>query len=153
MTRPVKQSNIQKEIIQFLRKRDYRLVRELGQGASGKTVLLYDEQIEEHFVCKKYVPYSEAHRQQLFANFVREIKLLHQIHNGNVVRVFNYYLYPDNYTGYILMEFVDGSDIDEYIARFPEKTNELFLQAISGFAYLERAGILHRDIRPGNVMV
>lgn len=148
-----KSPNTQSTIIQFLRKRDYTLVKELGQGACGKTVLLHDDQIDEHFVCKKYVPYSEAHRQELFAGFVREIKLLHKIHHHNVVRVFNYYLYPDKFTGFILMEFVDGQDVDDYLAKFPEQTNEVFLQAISGFGYLERTGILHRDIRPGNVMV
>ncbi|MBZ5499958.1 MAG: hypothetical protein LAP85_26470 [Acidobacteriia bacterium] len=73
-------------IIEFLRKRDYRLVRELGRGACGKTVLLHDDQIDENFVCKKYLPFSESNRQQLFSNFVREIKLLHQIQHPNVVR-------------------------------------------------------------------
>jgi serine/threonine-protein kinase len=141
------------EIITFLRKRDYEIVKELGQGACGKTVLLYDDQIDEHFVCKKYAPFSEDYRAELFKSFKREIKLLHDIQHENIVRVFNYYLYPDKFIGYILMEFVDGTEIDKYIANFPEQTNELFLQAISGFAYLERRGILHRDIRPGNVMV
>jgi serine/threonine protein kinase len=100
-------------IVHFLRKRDYRLVKELGQGSCGKTVLLYDDQIEEHFVCKKYVPYSEAERQQLFTNFVREIKLLHKIHHQNIVRVFNHYIYAEQFTGFILMEYVDGSEVDE----------------------------------------
>lgn len=140
-------------IVQFLRKRDYTLLQELGQGACGKTVLLHDPQIDEKFVCKKYVPYSEAHRQELFANFVREIKLLHKVHHENVVRVFNYYLYPEQFTGFILMEHVDGADVDDFLEQSPEQTNEVFLQAISGFSYLERKGILHRDIRPGNVMV
>lgn len=141
------------QLVKFLRRRDYKLARELGQGACGQTVLLYDELIDEHLVCKKYVPYSEAHRQELFKNFVREIKLLHQVYHENIVRVFNYYLYPEQFLGFILMEFVDGSCIDDYLANFPELTNELFLQAIRGFSYLERAGILHRDIRPGNIMV
>ena len=70
-----------------------------------------------------------------------------------MVRVFNYYLYPEHLTGYILMEHVNGVDIDDHLARNPEQTNDLFLQAVNGFAYLERAGILHRDIRPGNLMV
>lgn len=144
---------MQEKIIEFIRKRDYTLVKELGQGACGKTVLLYDDMINEYFVCKKYVPYSETQRQELFANFIREIKLLHQVHHRNVVRVFNYYLYPENLTGYILMEFVDGSDIDEYIEKNPEKINEIFLQTISGFQYLENNHILHRDIRPGNILV
>jgi serine/threonine-protein kinase len=143
----------QEKIIQFLRKRDYKMIKELGQGACGKTVLLHDDQIDERFVCKKYLPYAESQRQALFTNFIREIKLLHKIHHSNVVRVFNYYLYPEQFTGFILMEFVDGSEVDDYLARVPEQTNEVFIQAISGFAYLERSAILHRDIRPGNLMV
>jgi serine/threonine-protein kinase len=140
-------------IIEFLRKRDYRLVRELGQGACGKTVLLHDDQIDENFVCKKYLPFSESNRQQLYSNFVREIKLLHQIQHPNVVRVFSYFLYPDNFTGYILMEFISGVDIEDHISKAPDTANDLFLQAISGFSYLEERGILHRDIRPCNLMV
>jgi eukaryotic-like serine/threonine-protein kinase len=76
----------QDDVISFLRKRDYKFVRELGQGACGRTVLLYDDQIDEHFVCKKYVPFSESQREILFSNFVRELKLLHQVHHANVVR-------------------------------------------------------------------
>lgn len=144
---------MQEKIIEFIRKRNYKFVKDLGQGACGKTVLLYDDMINEHFVCKKYSPFSEMHRQELFSNFIREIKLLHQVHHPNVVRVFNYYLYPDKLTGYILMEFVDGSDIEDYIKNSPEKTNEIFLQAINGFCYLEANNILHRDIRPKNIMV
>lgn len=139
--------------ITFLRKRDYQFQRELGSGACGRTVLLYDDVIDEHFVCKKYAPFSELKREELFANFVREIKLLHKLHHENVVRVFNYYLYPDQFTGYILMEFVEGQDIADYIAANPENTNGLFLQAVQGFAYLESQSILHRDIRPMNILV
>lgn len=141
------------DIVAFLRKRDYKMVRELGQGACGKTVLLYDAQIDEQFVCKKYAPYDEAHRPELFAGFVREVKLLHKVFHHNVVRVFNYYIYPDQLAGYILMEYVDGLDIEDHLGKSPEQINDLFLQAIAGFGYLERTGILHRDIRLGNLMV
>ena len=141
------------DVVVFLRRHDYRMVRELGQGACGKTVLLYDQQIDEHLVCKKFVPYSEDHRQDLFDGFVREIKLLHKVLHPNVVRVFNFYLYPEQFSGYILMQYVDGLDIDDYLAGNPEHTNDMFLQAVAGFACLERTGVLHRDIRPGNLMV
>src|SRR5436305_907568 len=152
-TQPTVAGSHQDDIIHFLRKRDYKLVRELGQGACGKTVLLFDQEIEEHFVCKKYAPYSESQRGALYANFVREIKLLHRIHHPNVIRVYNYYLFPEQFAGYILMEFVDGSTIEEFLQWSPEQINELFVQAVNGFGYLERTGILHRDIRPGNIMV
>lgn len=140
-------------VISFLRKRDYVFKRTLGQGGCGQTVLLHDDQIDEFFVCKKYHPWLESQREELFANFVREIKLLHKIHHDNLVRIFNYYLYPDVSTGYILMEFIDGQDIDDYVADAPHHVNELFAQTIAGFAHLEARDILHRDIRPGNLMV
>jgi len=68
-------------------------------------------------------------------------------------RVFNYYLYPELYTGYIIMELVKGLDIEEYLAKNPEDINEIFAQAIEGFTHLEKNQILHRDIRPMNILV
>jgi serine/threonine-protein kinase len=150
---PRQSSSTEGEIVKFLRKRDYSFQRELGNGACGRTVLLYDDLIDEQFVCKKYSPFSEDHREELFKNFVREIKLLHKIQHENLVRVFNYYLYPDQFTGYILMEFIEGIDIEDYISQNPENTNSLFLQAINGFKYLEEQSILHRDIRPLNILI
>lgn len=139
--------------VTFLRKRDYVFIRVLGQGACGQTVLLRDEVIGSEFVCKKYVPFDEAHRQELYKGFLREIQLLHEVYHTNVVRVFNYYLYPDQFTGYILMEYVDGTDIEEHLRAKPETANDLFVQAIEGFSYLESQSILHRDIRPLNILV
>lgn len=139
--------------IPFLRRRDYVFERPLGQGACGETVLLRDDLIDSLFVCKKYSPIVESLRQELFKNFLREIKLLHQVHHQNVVRVFNYYVYPDKFTGFILMEYVRGLDIEEHLRAQPETVNELFIQAIDGFAYLESTQILHRDIRPQNILV
>ncbi len=129
--------------------------RNLGKGHAARRFLqhFYDDQIDQHFVCKKYVPFSETHRKELFASFVQEVKLLHRVHHRNVVRVFNHYLYPDALAGFILMEYIDGTSIDSFIAASGEKVNDVFQQAISGFSYLEKTGILHRDIRPENLMV
>jgi serine/threonine protein kinase len=140
-------------VITFLRKRDYVFVKVLGQGACGQTVLLRDEVIGSDFVCKKYLPFDESYREELFKGFLREIKLLHEVHHLNVVRVFNYYVFPEQFTGYILMEFVNGTDIEEHLRAKPENVTTLFIQAVEGFAYLESQSILHRDIRPLNIMV
>lgn len=140
-------------IVKFVRSKDYKLLRELGRGACGKTVLLHDDIINETFVCKKYAPFDDAYKEELFGNFVQEIKLLHLINHLNIVRVFNYYIYPEHLTGYILMEHIQGTDIDEYLRENPENINEAFMQTIEGFSYLEINNILHRDIRPLNIMV
>lgn len=144
---------MKENIIEFLRKKDYKFIRYIGQGGTGKTILLEDELINERFVCKKYSPYYIEHQETYFKNFVDEIKLLHLLYHPNVVRVFNYYLYPEKLTGYIIMEYIDGEDIYEYVKNNPDRLNDIFVQTIRGFRHLEENKILHRDIRPGNIMV
>lgn len=140
-------------VVEFLRKKDFKFVEELGKGACGKTVLLYDDIISENFVCKKYSPAYPEHKELLFCNFIQEIKLLHLVYHPNIVRVFNYYIYPEHYSGFILMEYISGCNIEEHLINSPERINEIFLQTIEGFKYLESNNILHRDIRPMNIMV
>lgn len=141
------------KLIQFLRTKDYKFIEEIGQGGTGRTVLLEDEIINERFVCKKHSPYYDEHKKLFFNNFKDEIKLLHLLYHPNIVRVFNYYLYPDEYTGYILMEFVKGQNISSYLNENPDKLNDIFRQTIDGFIHLESSKILHRDIRPDNILV
>ena len=140
-------------VVQFLRRKDYTLAQILGQGACGQTVLLRDDQIGRLFVCKKYAPYFEGHREAFFANFLREIQLLHEVYHQNIVRIFNYYLYPEKLTGYILMEYVEGQDIETHLSTNPDGINEIFRQTIDGFANLEASSILHRDIRAQNILI
>lgn len=139
--------------IRFIKEKDFTYIREIGQGATGKTVLLKDETIGEYFVCKKYSPYYPDDKKLYYENFVNEIKILYKINHQNIVRIFNYYLYPYEKTGYILMEFVDGVSIDQYIKSNNQSINNIFFQVIQGFQYLEQINILHRDIRTSNVLV
>lgn len=141
------------KLVQFLRKRDYSFVKELGSGSCGETILLHDEIIDSYFVCKKYNPIIESSREELYQNFLREIKLLHGVYHPNVVRVFNYYLYPEHHAGYILMEYIEGQHIEEFIESNPNRIDEVFRQVVDGFAYLSEANILHRDIRPQNIII
>lgn len=141
------------EVVNFLRCKNYVFIRDIGQGGCGKTVLLKDDIIDEYFVCKKYSPYYSQNKEMLFANFINEIKLLHLCYHNNIVRVFNYYLYPEHTTGYILMEYIQGKNIGEYIGEHPEDINSVFVQSIEGFKYLEDVKILHRGIRLHNILV
>jgi len=143
----------EEKVIEFIRNKNFVLVETLGQGACGKTVLLRDDTINGYFVCKKYLPYDSEQKEELYKNFVQEIKILHLLYHKNIVRVFNHYLYPSQYQGFIIMEYIDGDDIEKYLGESPENINEIFLQVIEGFSYLENCNILHRDIRPMNILV
>ena len=147
------------EIIPFLKQKDYIMVNnDLGGGSFGKTVLLQDPFIDELFVAKKYEPEQEQIRERFYKNFLDEIKILYKLNHPNVVRIYNYYAYEDIFTGYILMEYVEGRDIGEFIEDYAGSLDDvsldnIFLQLIDGFCCVEESGILHRDIREGNILI
>lgn len=153
MARLQDMNNAIPEIIKFTRKKDYKFIQPLGSGALGYTILVEDETINEQFVCKKYSPIEGVQPEKYYKNFVDEIKLMHKLFHNNIVRIYNYYLFEEYHTGYILMEYIDGLNIEEYLKLYPENINNIFEQIINGFAYLESQNILHRDIRSGNILV
>lgn len=97
------------DIIPFLKQKDYIMVNNnLGGGSFGKTVLLQDPFIDELFVAKKYEPEHSEIREQFYKNFLDEIKILYKLNHRNIVRIYYNYAYENIFTGYILMEYIDG---------------------------------------------
>lgn len=140
--------------IKFRRPKSYEFIRPLTPGGTGKTILMRDTTINKEFVCKKYDPEQEEYRDEFYERFVDEIKIMYSVYNNNIVRIFDYFLYPKYKTGYIIMEHIDGRNIDEYFQfEKGEHINSVFVQIINAFAYLEQNKILHRDIRAGNVLI
>lgn len=146
-------------IIGFVKQKDYVMVNnDLGGGSFGKTVLIQDPFIDELFVAKKYEPEYPEIQERFYRNFLDEIKILHKLNHKNIVRIYNYYAYENIHTGYILMEYIDGVKIDKFISEyFPPleavTLDEVFVQLIEGFQYIEEHGVIHRDIREGNILI
>ena len=146
------------DIIPFIKQKDYIMVNNnLGAGSFGKTVLLQDPFIDELFVAKKYEPEYDAIKEQFYKNFLDEIKIMYKLNHRNIVRIYNYYAYEKIHTGYILMEYIEGKNIADYIKDyFPwddVSLDEIFAQLIDAFCYMEEHNIAHRDIREGNILV
>lgn len=145
------------DIVSFLKQKNYVMVNnDLGGGSFGKTVLLQDPFTDELFVAKMYKPQYDSMKEKFFKNFIDEIKIMYKLYHPNVVRIYNYYLYENACTGYILMEYIDGEDIRSFMEGYIWKEitiDSLFLQLIDGFSYIESHGIFHRDIRDGNILI
>lgn len=142
------------EVLVFTRSKEYIFKKFVGSGGTGRTVLLKDDILDKYFICKKYEPSEGNNRIDCFRRFIDEIKILYTIYNQNVVRIYNYYLYPNETTGYIIMEYVKGENIEEYLFFKDNKVFEnIFIQLIEGFSYLEENSIIHRDIKPDNILV
>lgn len=134
-------------------KKNFEYIKKLGAGGTGDTHLLRDNTTNMEFAFKKYVPKDKTRIDELYERFVDEIKILFKISHPNIVRVYNYYLFPERKIGYLQMEFVDGTPIDKYDSVLYDEWNNIFLQVINAFRYLEDKKILHRDIRPANILI
>lgn len=127
-------------------------IKPLGEGGNGQTHLFFDEVTKTYFAIKKFAPVSE-NKAELFNRFIDEIKILHNVSHNNICRIYTYYLYPENNLGYLQMEYIDGVTLDKFSPSNNFTYNDLFLQCLNAFAYLESKNILHRDIRPRNIMI
>lgn len=143
------------DVITFDAQKNFTFLQTLGKGGTGDTHLFKDETTDMLFAIKKYVPKDVSHIDDYYNRFVDEIKILFNISHPNIVRIYNYYLYPSAKTGFLQMEYVDGVSIDNYEPMpWDEKGwEEIFSDVIGAFEYLEKCHILHRDIRPTNILI
>lgn len=144
--------------IEFNRPSKYTVVEILGRGACGETVHVRDEGMDADFVVKKYCPLisegdNEGLFQELLNRFREEARILFRLSHPNVVRVFNYYDYSEHKTGYIVMEHVSGQEVLEYLRNNPVHADKVFEGVVEGFLHLQDREVLHRDIRPANILV
>ena len=141
------------QMIVFDLKKIMKYIKRLGGGGTGDTHLFLDDTTNTLFAIKKYMPKGSNDTAETYLRFVDEIKILYKCIHPNIVRIYNYYLYPADRAGYIQMEYVEGKEIDKYIPINKKSWNDIFKECISAFVYLESHNILHRDIRPSNVMI
>ena len=115
------------DIVSFLKQKDYIMINnDLGGGSFGKTVLLQDPFIGELFVAKMYRPEFDEIKEKFYKNFLDEIKIMYKLSHPNIVRIYNYYAYEKAYTGYIIMEYIDGESIEDlYLFRTPLVENDI----------------------------
>lgn len=145
---------VEGQIIKFLKPKQFEFVKKLKSGGTGKTLLMRDATIDELFVCKKYDPEQKEYEDEFYIRFIQEIKIMYCLYHNNIVRIYDYFLYPEYKTGYIIMEYIKGKNIEEFFETADEENiNSVFIQIISAFLYLEHHNILHRDIRPANIMI
>ena len=142
------------QVIKFSKPKYYEFVKALKAGGTGKTLLMRDSTINELFVCKKYDPEQKEYEDEFYNRFVEEIKIMYSVYHNNIVRIYDYFLYPEYKTGYIIMEYIKGENIEEYFRLADgEDINSIIVQIINAFLYLEQHNILHSDIRATNIMI
>ena len=98
---------------------------------------------------------DDATKQKLREGFFAEVYSAGRMHHPSVVSVYDAGQEGD--LNYIVMEFVDGQTLQEYVAGSrtltPNQIVDVIYQCAKGLDYVHREGIIHRDLKPGNIML
>lgn len=134
--------------------RRYRVIRLLGQGGMGTVYLVRDLELDRD-VALKLIRDPLAADPQLLGRFKREIQLSSEITHPNVLRIYD--LGESEGTRFLTMQFVSGEDLADIIRREGplrlDRTITIFRQICEGLAAAHGKGVLHRDLKPQNIMV
>ena len=132
----------------------YELDRPLGHGATAVVDLARDLALDRRVALKRLAE-TAARDEELRARFLREARLSARLSHPNVVRVYD--VGEDGGVPFIAMEFVDGETLAELVARRgplpPEEVVALGVQLCRGLAAVHAAGLVHRDVKPQNVLL
>lgn len=125
----------------------YTITRELSPGGMGRAFLCFDHHLERT-VAIKFL-HDEIDKSRL----TDEIHALQKITSKHIVQIYDIIVTDSNKAG-IVEEFIDGDDVSSMAGRIaPENYIKLLWQIAAGIAEIHLHGIIHRDIKPGNIKV
>jgi hypothetical protein len=132
----------------------YRIVALLGRGGMGE-VYRADDLTLGQAVALKFLPEALARDPQRLERFRQEVRLARQVSHPNVCRVYD--IGEVEGQPFLTMEYIDGEDLAallQRIGRLPQdKGIELARELCLGLAAAHDRGVLHRDLKPRNVMI
>jgi len=125
-------------------------------GAGGMAVVFRGTQLSlNRKVAIKVLPHQYTRKKLFVQRFESEAAVLASLNHPNIVNVIDRGREDDTY--YIVMEFVEGESLKERIQRRGRLTSAEIIpiaeQVLAGLAYAHRRGVVHRDIKPGNIMI
>lgn len=137
----------------------FQVVRRLGAGGMGAVYLARDTSLDR-MVALKLLPVELASNPEAQERFIREARAQAKLTSPNVVQIY-FIGRLRGRTGvdqlYFAMEPVDGESLEAVIDRgerlAPEKARRYAMQAAEGLRDAQLAGIIHRDVKPGNMLV
>ena len=136
----------------------YQIEEVLGQGAMAIVYKAVDPRIDRTVAIKAlniHSGLSEEQAKQFRERFIYEAKLAGRLMHPNIVAVYD--AEEDGDTSYIAMEFVNGKTLEEIILKSVEYTAaqkmDIIIQICDGLNYAHHHGIIHRDIKPGNIII
>jgi serine/threonine-protein kinase len=131
----------------------FEVIRQIGSGGMGAVYLGRDPELDRQVAIK--VIREEVHDQEVLDRFFREARAAAALRHANIITV--YASGQENHRPYIAMEYIEGESLADVIKQrrelpLAEKISYLE-QVCAGLAFAHKAGIVHRDVKPANIMI
>jgi serine/threonine protein kinase len=132
----------------------YKVLERLGTGGMGQ-VFLCEHKLMRRRVAVKILPTAKAAEQSSLKRFYREARAIAALDHPNIVRAYD--VDQDENLHFLVMEFVDGTNLQDLVKKFGpldllRACHYMYGSAV-GLQYAFEMGILHRDIKPANILV
>ncbi|EAY14670.1 CAMK family protein kinase [Trichomonas vaginalis G3] len=133
---------------------DYQVIQTIGTGSYGKVVLAKEKKSGTKYAIKKVKLSGMTVEQRQKA--LEEVNLLLKLNHPNIVRCYKSFI--KKCTLHIVMDYVDGGNLDNVIEKTHEYMSEMdvlsfFIQIVIALSYIHKKNIIHRDIKPENVFL
>src|SRR3954469_16969998 len=128
----------------------YRIERELGRGGMASVYLAHDQELGRD-VAVKYLAEHLSGDDAFRARFVREARLAGGLAHPNIVRVYD--VGELDSRPFIVMEYVPGTSLDRTVRLPAADAVDVGIQACAGLQHAHDAGLVHRDVKPANLLL
>jgi serine/threonine protein kinase/predicted Zn-dependent protease len=132
----------------------YQIIEELGSGGMGKVYKALDSEVNEKIAIKLIRP-EIAKDKKIIERFRNELKFARKIRHKNVCQMYD--LSREGDRNYITMEYVRGDDLKSLIKRMgsfsPAQAISTITQVCDGLIEAHKLGVVHRDLKPQNIMI
>ncbi|MDX2192387.1 MAG: protein kinase [Gemmatimonadales bacterium] len=136
-------------------KGEYTIEKELGRGGMATVYLAHDTSLDRKVAIKVMAAELLASSQDLVDRFMREARTGARLNHPHIIPVYAVREYPQLI--YFVMKFIDGKPLDDVIAAHGQLpvalVARIMAQVADALAYAHRSGVVHRDIKPGNMML
>jgi len=132
----------------------YEIVAKIGEGGMGVVYKAIDKELQRP-VALKMLHHAHSSEEMLKVRFEIEARALANLNHRSIVTLFDYFKLEENH--FLVMELLEGKtgkDLleEKEVIPFPELIR-MFRSVMDGLAYAHRRGIIHRDIKPNNIMI